>query len=156
MTTTLSLQSQLDTLIQSMDSIKGSIQQLEVQINKEQEAETFDVFVQNLIEPYFGESTSENIIRILQKCRRNNNNYHYFTGVYQWKSIHGNLEKRQLLKLISAVYRIKYINPLKNSTIASLRSDVKYAKACPECGKLALAFYDRLVSEGKIKHKTIN
>ena len=74
--------------------------------------------------------------------------YLHFSPVYQWKGIKGDLEKRQLLKLISATYRVKYSRNLP--LVYSLRSEIKYAKACPHCGALASAFYDRLVKEGKI------
>jgi predicted RNA-binding Zn-ribbon protein involved in translation (DUF1610 family) len=150
-TTIASLQNEVLNLKKTMESVNQMMQSLNDQIKLITEAEEFDVFVQQEITPYFGESTAENIIKMLQKCRKEGNNYQFFTPVYQWKSIYGNLEKRQLLKLISAVYRIKYQNPLKNTGISSLKSDIKYAKECPECGRIASAFYTRLLQEGLIK-----
>ena len=122
--------------------------QLSSQMKVITEAEDFDVFIQSEITPYFGETTADNIIKRLQHCRREGNNYQLFTPVYQWKTVHGDLQKRQVLKLVSAVYRLKYNQKKNGSNVYSMRSDIKYAKACPECGKIANALYDRLVSEG--------
>lgn len=122
--------------------------QLSSQMKVITEAEDFDVFIQSEITPYFGETTADNIIKRLQHCRREGNNYQLFTPVYQWKTVHGDLQKRQVLKLISAVYRIKYNR--KDNNIYSLKSDIKYAKACPECGRIASALYDRLTAEGLV------
>ncbi len=149
MTTITDLQTEVLNLQQTMSAIQQSMDNLNNQIKTLTEADSFDAFMQNEIAPIFGESTAENIIKVLQKCRINKNNYIYFNPVYQWKSIYGDLQKRQVLKLISAVYRVKYL-PKTNSNVASLRSDIKYSKECPECGKIASALYDRLVKEGKI------
>ena len=136
------LQTQLQEVLATVSNIESQIKTLT-------EAEEFDVFMLNEMTPIFGESTSRNIIKVLKKCRTEDHNYHHFSPVYQWKVIKGDLNKRNLLKLISATYRVKYSN--KGDTfVYSLRSDIKYAKACPHCGKLASAFYDRLVKEGKI------
>jgi predicted RNA-binding Zn-ribbon protein involved in translation (DUF1610 family) len=148
MSSITTLQNQVIDLQKTMVAVQETMNQLQGQIKILTDAEEFDVFVQKEIAPYFGESTAENIVTMLQKCRKEGNNYQLFNPVYQWKNIHGDLQKRQLLKLISAVYRIKYQKI--SSNIYSLRSDVKYAKACPECGKIAESFYNRLMSEGLI------
>jgi transcriptional regulator NrdR family protein len=140
-TTIAALQIQLQEVLSVVSNIQTQIKTLT-------EAEEFDVFMLNEMTPYFGEVTSRGIIKTLQLCRNDDHNYLRFAGVYQWKSVKGNLEKRQLLKLISATYRVKYSR--NKPLVYSLRSEIKYAKACPECGKLASAFYDRLVKEGKI------
>jgi hypothetical protein len=57
------------------------------------------------------------------------------------------LQKRQLLKVVSAVYRYKF-GGYKNPEQYSLRSEIKYAKACDECGKLAQVLVNRLIAEG--------
>ncbi len=144
------LQTQILDVQKTIDIAVTTLAQLQSQVKTMTEAAEFDVFVQQEIAPYFGESTAENIITVLQKCRKEGHNYQYFIPVYQWKSIHGDLQKRQLLKLVSAVYRVKY-QPRKNlSNLYTLRSDIKYAKACPECGAIAENFYNRLVKEGLI------
>ena len=139
------LQDQLTALQESMKTLQDSITTIESQLNKETEATDFDVFVKNEITSIFGESTSENIVKVLQECRRNGN-FHKFIPVYQWKAIHGDLKKRNTLKLVSACYRIRYVKSA--SLVYSLRSDVKYAIACPECGSTAKNLHARLVKEG--------
>ena len=131
-----------------LQEVLATVSNIESQIKTLTEAEEFDVFMLNEMTPFFGDDTSRNIIKVLQKCRTEDHNYFHFSPVYQWKGIKGNLEKRQLLKLISATYRVKYSRNVP--LVYSLRSEIKYAKACPHCGALASAFYDRLVKEGKI------
>jgi len=149
MSTIAALQTEVLNLKNNMDAIQRTMESLTDKIKVLTEAEEFDVFMHQELTPFFGDLTSANIIKALQKCRTEGNNYQYFTPVYQWKSIYGDLQKRQLLKLVSAVYRVKYL-PKTNTGVATLRSDIKYAKACPECGKIASALYDRLVKEGKM------
>ena len=132
------LETQVINLQQSMDTIQTAMDALTAQIKTLTAAEEFDIFIQQELTPYFGENTSRNIIKVLQKCRTEDHNYLHFSPVYQWKGIKGDLEKRQLLKLISATYRVKYSRNLP--LVYSLRSEIKYAKACPHCGKIASAF----------------
>ena len=141
------LQQQVLDLSKTLEVVHQTLQQVSKELKSELACEDFDVFVQKEIAPYFGESTAENIVKMLKRCRTNGNCYVYFNPVYQWKGIHGDLQKRQLLKLVSAVYRVKY-HPKGGNNVYSLRSDIKYAKACPECGAIAATFYDRLVKEG--------
>lgn len=143
------LQQQALDLAATIDSVNQTLQSVQDQIKTLTEAEEFDVFIMNELVPFFGESTAENIVKMLQKCRLNGNSYIYFNPVYQWKGIYGDLQKRQLLKLVSAVYRVKYSQKNANN-IYTLKSDIKYAKACPECGAIAATFYNRLASEGLI------
>ena len=148
MSTIINLQNQLNTLQESIKTIQDNITTIKDQLKAETEASDFDVFVQNEISPIFGESTSENIIRVLQECRRNDN-FHKFTPVYKWKTIYGDLKKRNTLKLVSACYRIRYSkSPSLCPKIYALRSDVKYAIACPHCGSTAKNLHIRLVKEG--------
>lgn len=149
-TTISNLQTDVLNLKKTIDSVTKAMESLNSQIKTLTEAEDFDVFVQNELTPYFGESTAKNIVLLLQKSRLNKN-YNYLAAAYYWKGIYGDLQKRQLLKLVSATYRIKYQNHIGNSNVPSLKSDVKYARSCPDCGKLAQAFYTRLVAEGYMK-----
>ena len=142
------LQDQLQSLQETMKTLQDSITGIETQLKQEKEASDFDVFVQNEIAPIFGESTSENIIKVLLECRRNGN-FHKFIPVYQWKTIHGDLKKRNTLKVVSAAYRIRYA---KSQTISpqvySLNSEIKYATGYHECGSTAKNLHARLVKEG--------
>ena len=142
------LQNEVINLQQTMQTIQTAMDAINSKIKTLTEAEEFDVFMLNEMTPFFGEDTSRHIVKVLQKCRTEDHNYLHFSPVYQWKGIKGDLEKRQLLKLISATYRVKYSRNVP--LVYSLRSEIKYAKACPHCGALASAFYDRLVKEGKI------
>ena len=142
------LQDQLTTLQESMKTLQDSITGIEAQLKQETEASDFDVFVQNEIAPIFGESTSENIVKVLLECRRNGN-FHKFIPVYQWKAVYGDLKKRNTLKVVSAAYRIRYAKSASLCPkIYSLRSDIKYAIGCHECGSTAKNLHDRLVKEG--------
>lgn len=113
------------------------------------EVENFDLFMIQTITPTFGEETARNIVRVLQKCRREED-FRYFIGVYHWRSLYGNIQYRQMLKLISAAYRIRYAKNHDNNRY-SLASEIKYATACDHCGKLAKALRNRLVKEGYLK-----
>lgn len=146
--TALDLQATLETVHQTTAALTNQLTDIQDQIKVITEADEFDVFVRNELIPFFGESTSDQIVNMLQKCRLNGNNYIYFNPVYQWKTIYGDLQKRQLLKLVSAVYRVKYCK--NGNNIYSLKSDIKYAKACPECGAIAATFYNRLSKEGLV------
>ena len=148
MSTIINLQDQLNTLQESLKTIQDSITTIEDQLKFETEASDFDVFVQNEISPIFGESTSENIIRVLQECRRNGI-FHKFSSVYQWKTIHGDLKKRNTLKVVSAAYRIRYAKSASLCPkVYSLRSEVKYSIGCDKCGSIAKNLHTRLVKEG--------
>ena len=147
-TTITNLQDQLQSLQETMKTLQDGITSIKSQLNKETEATDFDVFVKNEITTIFGESTSENIVKVLQECRRNGN-FYKFTPVYQWKAIHGDLKKRNTLKLVSACYRIRYSKSASLCPkVYSLQSDVRYAIACPECGSTAKNLHARLVKEG--------
>jgi hypothetical protein len=147
------LQQQLQNITQTIEVLNRSVNEINkelqtqrrLQVNLQQDE--FDLFLIQEITPYFGELTATNIVKTLQYCRKCGNDYTCLNPVYQWKDIYGDLQKRQLLKLVSAAYRLKY----KYQTCSSgyvLRSEIKYANACSECGKLASLFYDRLVQEG--------
>lgn len=144
MSTVTDLQQKLDVLENTLKSIQLSITQIEKDLKEETEATDFDVFIQNEIEPLFGTITSEGIVKKLQECRRNKC-YNAFCSVYQWKSIYGDIKKRQALKLISAVYRVRY---LKTPVVYALKSEIKYATSCPHCGSMAKALHLRLIKEG--------
>jgi hypothetical protein len=148
MSTIINLQNQLNTLQESLKTIQDNITIIGDQLKLETEASDFDVFVQNEISPIFGESTSENIIRVLQECRKNNN-FHKFSPVYKWKAIYGDLKKRNTLKVVSACYRIRYAKSASLCPkIYSLKSEVKYSTDCDKCGSTAKNLHARLVKEG--------
>lgn len=114
--------------------------------NEPAELAPFNAFLTVELTPYFGGKESQMIVDKLKRCRAIAD-YRYFIPVY--KIAGEDLKKRQLLKLVSAVHRYKF-GGYKNPEKYSLRSEIKYAKACHECGNLANILYTRLQKEGLI------
>jgi hypothetical protein len=114
--------------------------------NEPAELAPFNAFLTVELTPYFGAKDS---LKIVDKLKRSCalRDYRYLIPVYRIAG--GDLKKRQLLKLVSAVHRYKF-GGYKNPEKYSLRSEIKYAKACDECGKLAGILYTRLQKEGLI------
>ena len=114
--------------------------------NELTELAPFNAFLTVELTPYFG---ANNALKIVDKLKRSRaiNDYRYFIPAY--KMAGEDLTKRQLLKLISAVHRYKF-GGYKTVQKYSLKSEIKYAKACSECGKLANILYIRLAKEGLI------
>lgn len=121
-----------------------TVQPTAVPDNEPAELAPFNAFLTVELTPYFGASNASMIVRKLKRCRVIGD-FHYFTSVY--KLAKDDLQKRQLLKVVSAVYRYKF-NGYRNPEKYSLRSEIKYAKACHECGKLAQVLVNRLIAEG--------
>lgn len=112
--------------------------------NEPAELAPFNAFLTVELTPYFGASGASMIVTKLKRCRAIGD-FRYFIPVY--KMAKDDLQKRQLLKVVSASYRYKF-GGYKNPEQYSLRSEIKYAKACDECGKLAQVLVDRLIAEG--------
>ena len=114
---------------------------------KDEELLPFNQFSIKELTPHFGQQLAESIVDKLEKCAKMYcPDFRHFIGMYQKV---GNIEQRQLLKTISAVYRLKfghYANAQSHKS--SLRSIIKYASICPHCGKLAQSFIVRLQKEG--------
>lgn len=114
---------------------------------KDEELLPFNQFSIKELTPHFGQQLAESIVAKLEKCAKMYcPDFRHFIGMYQKV---GNIEQRQLLRTISAVYRLKfghYANAQSHKS--SLRSIIKYASICPHCGKLAQNFIVRLKKEG--------
>ena len=108
------------------------------------ELEPFNTFLTKELASYF---TSEEVSLIVTKLKRSYaiGDFRYFIPVY--KLAKNDLQKRQLLKVISASYRYKF-GGHRNPEQYSLRSEIKYASACSHCGALASVLVDRLTAEG--------
>lgn len=133
------------TVVDSIGMLKSELDK----IQKEQQLKDdilapFSAFLAVELTPYFGAKDSQIIVEKLKRCRAIAD-YRFFTPVY--KIAGEDLKKRQLLKLVSAVHRYKF-GGYKNPEKYSLKSEIKYAKACTECGNLASILYNRLVKEG--------
>lgn len=111
--------------------------------NEPAELAPFNAFLMVELTPYFGAENATKIVTKLQRSRAIND-FRYFISMYRLAK--GDLQKRQLLKVVSAVYRYKF-GGYKNPEQYSLRSEIKYAKACDECGKLAQVLVNRLIAE---------
>lgn len=133
------------TVVDSIGMLRSELDR----IQKEQQLKDdilapFSAFLAVELTPYFGAKDSQMIVEKLKRCR-SIADYRFFTPVY--KIAGEDLKKRQLLKLVSAVHRYKF-GGYKNPEKYSLKSEIKYAKACTECGNLASILYNRLVKEG--------
>jgi len=108
----------------------------------------FNQFAIQELTPYLGQELTEKIINKLEKCANSNYpDFRYFIGMY--RELADNIEHRQLVKTLSAIYRFKfgrYMYP--ESAKCALKSEIKYATICPHCGAVANAFVQRLVKEG--------
>jgi hypothetical protein len=130
------------TLADSVDSLQQ--QQQTVVVSKSNELAPFSAFLMVELTPHFGGSGAKMIVEKLNRSRAIGD-FRYFSPVY--KIADGDLKKRQLLKVVSAVYRYKFLN-VRHPDRYALRSEIKYAKACPDCGEFAQVLVNRLIAEG--------
>ena len=77
----------------------------------------------------------ENVESVLSKVRNTNNNLQLL-GLYG-KSCRDDVFLRQVMKLISAVYRYNQQMILHDRKDATCKSEIKYATLCPHCGEIA-------------------
>lgn len=126
------------------DSVENLQQQQKKVASEPVELAPFSAFLMVELTPYFGGKSAKFIVDKLNRCRAIGD-FRYFIPVY--KLVDGDLKKRQLLKVVSAVYRYKFLN-VKHPDRYGLRSEIKYAKACPDCGEFAQILVNRLTAEG--------
>lgn len=126
------------------DSIENLQQQQQKVASEPAELVPFGAFLMVELTPYFGGKGAKFIVDKLNRCRAIGD-FRYFIPVY--KMTDGDLKKRQVLKVVSAVYRYKFMN-VKHHDRYGLRSEIKYAKACPDCGEFAQILVNRLIAEG--------
>ena len=140
------VEGQIDQIAQILGMVSNTLTQpvAPVVSNEPVELAPFNAFLTVELTPYFGATNATKIVTKLQRSRAIND-FRYFISMY--RLVEGDLQKRQLLKVVSAVYRYKF-GGYKNPEKYSLRSEIKYAKACDECGKLAQVLVNRLIAEG--------
>jgi hypothetical protein len=144
-TLTAQLQQLQDSFLKSVETISEALNEIqEDQKKKADQLAPFNAFLMVELTPYFGGKESKVIVDKLAKCREIKD-YRFFIPIY--KMAGEDLKKRQLLKLVSAVHRYKF-GGYKTTDKYALKSEIKYAKACDHCGKLANTLYNRLVNEG--------
>lgn len=123
---------------------KTTVEFAPVANNEPAELAPFNAFLTVELTPYFGAEGASFIVTKLKRCRAIGD-FRYFIPAY--KMAKDDLLKRQLMKTVSAVYRYKF-GGYKNPDKYALRSEIKYASACPHCGALASVLVDRLKAEG--------
>ena len=114
---------------------------------KIEEVARINATFQVILEDSLGAAASEQIVRMLDKSRMSNNTFHQFVGAYTLPGIKNDLHKRNLLMVVSAIYRLK-VKDLSKSQRASLRSIVKYHTLCDHCGNIAKELVNRLEIQG--------
>lgn len=151
MSTIQSLASQVQILQESVLKSFDTIVELQQEIKKleteqQQSDVTFSTFLVVELSKHFSGRESEIIVAKLKRCREIGD-FSYFTSAY--RMINDDHQKRQLLKLVSSAYRIKFgKNDQKYKS--KLKSEIKFAKSCPECGAFAAALYNRMIQENLI------
>lgn len=79
---------------------------------------------------------------------RETNNLQQLTGVYQ--KFKDDIKTRQVIKLISATYRYNRLlmdgdkDPYFYVCRSNLKSQIKYATACPHCGEIAMQILNNM------------
>ena len=137
----------IDQIAQMLGMVSNTLTQPVAPVvvsNEPAELAPFNAFLTVELTPYFGAENATKIVAKLQRSRAIND-FRYFISMYRLAK--DDLQKRQLLKVVSATYRYKF-GGYKNPEQYSLRSEIKYAKACDHCGKLAQVLVDRLIAEG--------
>ena len=115
-------------------------------VNEPAELAPFNEVVLAELTPHLGEQLSKKVVDLLEYCRKGYTDFGPFVAAYRW--VGNDIQKRQLLKTVSAVYRYKFTSKeYTNSYQYSLRSEIKYATICPHCGSIANALVDRLKQE---------
>lgn len=141
---------QLATVAESLTTLQEALALLQAQQAAKPNTNAlapFSAFLMVELTPYFGGAGAKTIVDRLNRCNAIKD-YRFFIPIY--KLAGEDLEKRQLLTLVSSVHRYKFIYSKHHNSPNkySLKSKIKYAKACPHCGALAAVLYDRLVAEG--------
>lgn len=140
------VEGQIDQIAQILGMVSNTLAQpvAPVVSNEPVELAPFNAFLTVELTPYFGAAAASMIVTKLDRARAIGD-FRYFISMY--RLVGGDLQKRQLLKVVSAVCRYKF-GGRNNPQKYSLLSEIKYAKACDECGKLAQVLVNRLIAEG--------
>ena len=140
------VEGQIDQIAQILSMVSNTLAQpvAPVVSNEPVELAPFNAFLTVELTPYFGAAGASMIVTKLDRARAIGD-FRYFISMY--RLVGGDLQKRQLLKVVSAVCRYKF-GGRNNPQKYSLLSEIKYAKACDECGKLAQVLVNRLIAEG--------
>ena len=140
------VEGQIDEIAKILGMVSNTLAQPVAPVvnNEPVELAPFNAFLTVELTPYFGAAGASMIVTKLDRAREIGD-FRYFISMYRLAK--DDLQKRQLLKVVSAVCRYKF-GGRNNPQQYSLRSEIKYAKACDECGKLAQVLVNRLIAEG--------
>ncbi len=140
------VQGQIDEIAKILAMVSNTMVQ-PVSSTLDEELLPFNKFAIKELIPHLGEELATQIVEKLEKCAKSYYpDFRNFIGMYN--KVAGNIEKRQLLKTLSAIYRYKFGRYMNDSAKYSLKSEIKYATVCPHCGAIANAFVLRLTKEG--------
>lgn len=115
-------------------------------VNEPAELAPFKDVVLAELTPHLGAQLSKKVVDLLEYCRKGYTDFGPFVAAYRW--VGNDIQKRQLLKTVSAVYRYKFTpKEYTNSYQYALKSEIKYATICPHCGSIASTLVDRLKKE---------
>ena len=128
-----------------IDLSKATVQLAPVANNEPPELLSFNEIVLAELTPQLGDEIAKKVVNLLEYCRKGYADFSPFIAAYRW--VNGDIEKRQLLKTVSAIYRFKFGHN-RSSNYYALKSEIKYATICPHCGKIANALVMQLVKEG--------
>jgi len=151
-----------NVLTESVKTIAVSLAEIETtQREKEQQEDTWDNFLikemSDLLVEFYPETAndvSQDVVKALQLCRTHGD-YRSLIPTYHQYNASENLKVRQMLKLVSAADRMKFFGKFAHRSyhkayLSTLKSEIKYAKACPECGMIAGKIWDRMEKENMI------
>ena len=124
---------------------QATVQSAPVANNEPDKLLSFNEIALAELTPHLGDDVAKKVVNLLEYCRKGYADFSPFIAAYRW--VKGDIEKRQLLKTVSAIYRYKFGHNRASNQYA-LRSEIKYASICPHCGKIANAFVQQLVKEG--------
>jgi len=140
------VEGQIDEIAKILGMVSNTMAQ-SVSPTLEEELLPFNKFAIQELTPHLGQELAEQVINKLENCAKAYfPDFRNFIGMYS--KVAGNIEYRQLLKTVSAVYRFKFGKYMNESAKYSLKSEIKYATICPHCGAIANAFVQRLMTEG--------
>ena len=110
---------------------------------------------ENVLKDFFPNDANERAVSVLdglKVCRRNED-YRFFIPTYAQLGASDNLKIRQLLKLLSAADRIIHFTNTRaytNQQLSTFRSEIKFARMCPECGAMANRFYGAILKDPNV------
>jgi hypothetical protein len=130
-----------------IDMSKVTVQPAPVANNEPEQLLPFNELVLAELTNHLGDKIAKKVVNLLEYCREGYVDFSPFVAAYRW--VGNDIEKRQLLKTVSAIYRYKFApRDYTNSYQYSLKSEIKYATICPHCGKIANALVESMKKEG--------